>query len=360
MIFFLLIILIFMGLINFINGISILKLVTFYIDLNVFSFWGVYIIICLVIFFLILIPHKQTQKLIGAIFGFIVYYCLINILFMLLPINSTESIEIIKLAFTFIISIIGIINVHRIKITNYNITTNKNIKDLNIVMFADLHLGILINHIELSKIVKEINKIKPDLLLIPGDFFNGNIKDSKELNKISIELNKIKTKYGIYLSPGNHDLFVQNEELRSFLKSSNITLLDDECIATDNITIIGRKDVGPIDTFRSDYKRKTIKELLEKNDNNNLIIILDHQPSDLLEAANNNVDLTLSGHTHKGQIFPGNIITKLMFTNSYGYKKINNTDTIVTSGVGYWQIPLRLGSNSEIVNIKISNKNIKF
>lgn len=325
-------------------------------ELNISAYWILYIFICLVIFFLILVPHKRVKKIIGFIFGFVVYYCLINILFTILHIKSTESFEIVKLAFTIIITVTGIINVHRIKITNYNIKTNKDITNLNIVMIADLHLGFEINHVELSKYVKEINKLNPDLLLIPGDFFNGSMKNSRELNKLVVELKKVETKYGIYLSPGNHDLFIQNEKFKSFLNFCNITLLDDNQAIVKNITIIGRKDVGPIDTFRSDYKRKTIKELLVNNDDNNLTILLDHQPSDLIEAANNNIDITLSGHTHRGQIFPGNIITNLLFTNSYGYKKIKNTNTIVTSGIGYWQVPLRIGSNCEIVNIKVNEK----
>lgn len=341
---------------GFVNGINILKLINFYNEIDSVNFWLIYVITIFIIFLLILIKTKKTQKSIGAILGFIIYYFLINICFMIIPVKSSESIEIIKLLLTTIITIIGIINVHRIKITNYNIKVKKDISNLNIVMFADLHLGILINHEELSKIVKEINKLKPDLILIPGDFFNGSMKDSNELHKISMELKKLKSKDGIFLSPGNHDLFIQNEELREFLKNNNITLLDDRIVNINNISIIGRKDYRPIDTFRTDYKRKSIKDLIKQIDNNNLLILLDHQPSDLLTATNNNIDITLSGHTHKGQFFPGSIITNLININHYGYKKLKETHMIVTSGIGYWQIPLRVGTASEIVNIKINYK----
>jgi predicted MPP superfamily phosphohydrolase len=303
-----------------------------------------------------MIPNKNMQKTFGLLFGIKIYYFLINIILMIIPLSSTNNLEILKLLFTVLITIIGIINVYRIKITKYNITVNKNINNLDIVMFADLHLGKLINHVELAKIVNEINNIKPDLLLIPGDFFNGSMKDSKELYRISDELKRINTTYGIYLSPGNHDLFIQTEELRNFLNNCNILLLDDKVINLDKITIIGRKDKSPIDTFRTGYKRKSIKELLINGNMENLLILLDHQPGNLNESADNNIDITLSGHTHRGQIFPFGLITKLININHYGYKRIRNTHTIVTSGIGYWQIPLRIYSNSELVHIKIKKK----
>ena len=84
------------------------------------------------------------------------------------------------------------------------------------------------------------------------------------------------------------------------------------------------------------------------------MIVLEHNPKNIDEY-NNDVDLILSGHTHKGQIFPANLITKLLYTIDYGYlkEKNNNPNVIVTSGVGTWGMPFRIGTNNEIVNIKI-------
>lgn len=82
-------------------------------------------------------------------------------------------------------------------------------------------------------------------------------------------------------------------------------------------------------------------------------ILLDHTPFNLNEAIENNIDIQLSGHTHHGQIFPGNLITPLIYEISWGYKKKANTHFYVTSGAGTWGPPVRIGSKSEIVKIKI-------
>lgn len=82
--------------------------------------------------------------------------------------------------------------------------------------------------------------------------------------------------------------------------------------------------------------------------------MLDHQPSAINEEADNNADLLLCGHTHKGQLFPGNLITNNIFLNDYGYLKVKNTNVIVSSGVGTWGPRMRIGSKSEIVNIKFN------
>ncbi|MGE5797118.1 MAG: metallophosphoesterase, partial [Ignavibacteria bacterium] len=81
--------------------------------------------------------------------------------------------------------------------------------------------------------------------------------------------------------------------------------------------------------------------------------LLDHTPFNLEEAERNGIDLQLSGHTHHGQIFPLNLITKLIYEVSRGYLKKGNTQYYVTSGVGTWGPPVRLGSDTEIVNLKI-------
>lgn len=84
------------------------------------------------------------------------------------------------------------------------------------------------------------------------------------------------------------------------------------------------------------------------------IFVMDHQPDDFLELSTSGMDLDLSGHTHNGQMFPGNIVTHLMWKNSYGYKKIHNLHSIVTSGVGVWGPNMRVGTKSEIVCITVN------
>ena len=86
------------------------------------------------------------------------------------------------------------------------------------------------------------------------------------------------------------------------------------------------------------------------------IIVIDHEPNELEELADAGVDMDLCGHTHDGQMFPGNITTSLMWKNSYGYMKIDNMHNIVTSGVGLFGPNMRVGTIAEVVIIDVSFK----
>jgi hypothetical protein len=112
-------------------------------------------------------------------------------------------------------------------------------------------------------------------------------------------------------------------------------------------------DPSPIGGFNG-LKRQDVSHLLKEIDSSMPTIVLDHTPSNL-EQYSNDVDLILSGHTHRGQIFPGSLITNLVFEVDYGHfqKNADSPQIIVTSGVGTWGMPMRVGTNNEIVEIYI-------
>ena len=102
-------------------------------------------------------------------------------------------------------------------------------------------------------------------------------------------------------------------------------------------------------------KQKKINrwKLQKTMDREKPIIMIDHQPKELQEMADAGVDLDLSGHTHDGQLFPGNLFVKLMWENSYGYLQKGTMHNIVTSGVGLFGPNMRVGTKSEICSILV-------
>ena len=119
--------------------------------------------------------------------------------------------------------------------------------------------------------------------------------------------------------------------------------------------MIGREDVA-MPQF-TNKQRKSLNEIVSNLDNNLPKILLDHTPVKLEQAEQNGIDLQLSGHTHHGQIWPANIITNMIYELSWGYLKKGKTHYYVSSGAGTWGPPVRTGSSSEIVNIKVSFTN---
>jgi predicted MPP superfamily phosphohydrolase len=138
-----------------------------------------------------------------------------------------------------------------------------------------------------------------------------------------------------------------------YLTDHNITVLRDSTIRLNGaLFIVGREDRSITQFMRK--TRRPLSELMVGVDKRQPIILMDHQPIGLDEASEQGADLQLSGHTHHGQIWPFHLITKAVYEVSWGYKKKGQTHVYVSSGVGTWGPPVRLGNTPEIINIKLS------
>ena len=181
-------------------------------------------------------------------------------------------------------------------------------------------------------------------MLLAGDTFDD--RDITILKKQKETLKAIRTKYGVYGVLGNHEYYSGNlDEMIKTFHEANIEILRDEVVEVAGVYLVGREDVRKT--------RKSLKELMHTVDLEKPVIVLDHQPVSLEEARESGVDLQLSGHTHRGQFFPNQLITKRMYEVDYGYLAKEDLQVIVSSGYGTWGPPVRIGSQSEIVDIKI-------
>lgn len=272
------------------------------------------------------------------------------------------------------LSIWGVINARIIHTTKYEVTIDKKVeklKNLRIALVADLHLGYNIGTPQMIKMVDKINNEHPDIVVIAGDIFDNEYEALDNPKKLINTLKKIKSKYGVYATYGNHDIkekilagFTFNKKgekkesdirMDQLLESANITLLRDEYVLIDNsFYLYGRPDYKK--PGRGIEIRKTPKEIVSELNKKKPIIVVDHEPNELEDLANAGVDMDLCGHTHDGQMFPGNITTSLMWENSYGYLKKGNMHNIVTSGVGLFGPNMRVGTKAEVVIIDTNFK----
>lgn len=244
------------------------------------------------------------------------------------------------------LGIIGYKNYTQTYIENYKIKIPKfsNVKSLRVGFISDLHLSGTSNEKYLEKTFNLLKNQNIDILMIGGDLLDYDHKGLKiDINKY---LNMLAPKYGIFVTLGNHEYYGGIEENIKFLKGLNIHLLKDEIVDIHGIKFVGRDD-------RHNTFRESLDRLLDQTTSDSPIIVLDHNPLSIEESINSNVDLHLSGHTHNGQFYPYNFIVKKLYLNANGYKKFENTNTIVSSGLGSWLIPYRIGSSSQIVIIDI-------
>jgi len=253
----------------------------------------------------------------------------------------------------------GLFNANQIKQVSYNIKLKD--KELSpgmkIVLVSDLHLGAVNSEKNLERVVQEINKADPDLVCLAGDVFNDNFNAIRDPAKAGDLFKSITSAYGVYACLGNHDGGKTFNKMKSFLEQNNIKLLNDDFIIIDEkLVLIGRVDPSPIGGFNG-LKRKNITDV-SRSINAALtnaalpVVVMDHNPSNM-DQYGNDIDLIISGHTHRGQIFPGGLLTNAMFAVDYGHYQVDpdKPHVIVTSGAGTWGPPMRIGTNSEIVNI---------
>ncbi|MFF2481429.1 metallophosphoesterase [Paenibacillus sp. NPDC058071] len=244
----------------------------------------------------------------------------------------------------------GTFNAYTPYVNSYEIEVDKRGPEsgqLKVVMASDMHFGYLSGKRHAERMVEEINKLKPDIVLFPGDIIDDDIEPYKEKG-IGQTLSKIEAPYGVYASLGNHDRFRgEMSELISLLEESGMKVLYDENETIgDWLTLIGRKDF-------SDQSRAELSSLTEGADHSGALFLLEHQPVAFDIAQQQGIDLIVSGHTHRGQIAPGNLVTQRLFENDWGYLRKEQMHSIVSSGYGFWGPPIRIGSRAEIVVIDV-------
>ncbi len=253
-----------------------------------------------------------------------------------------------------VITTAGFLNAASPRIKNLDLTIHKNhqsLKSLNIVAVSDIHLGTIIGKNRLEHLVEKINSLHADVVLLPGDVVDEDIGPVIKQN-LGETLRTIKSKFGVYAITGNHEYIGGVEAACRYLTEHGIVMLrDSAAIIGDAVIIVGREDIS-IKSF-AHKQRVPLGELMKNVDRTKPIILMDHQPFHLNEAEEAGVDLQLSGHTHHGQLWPFNFITKKVYELSWGYLKKGATHYYVSCGAGTWGPPVRTGNTPEIMNIHL-------
>lgn len=255
------------------------------------------------------------------------------------------------LLLVFLIIVIGLINTSRIKVQRIELEIDKSYPggELHLVMASDLHLGHVLGKRFVGRLVKHINRLNPDLVLFPGDLVDEDLKPVIE-KQLGRQFQKLKPHLGIHAVTGNHEYIGGADKAVEYLQQYGIRFLRDEVVKVDEqFYLCGREDVS-LNNFTG-QRRKSLRELIRDSDLSLPLIVMDHQPVALAEAAENRADLLLCGHTHHGQMWPLNYITSNVFKLSRGHKKIGNTHIFVSSGAGTWGPRIRIGSRPEIISI---------
>jgi len=210
---------------------------------------------------------------------------------------------------------------------------------------SDLHLGHVRNFRFIRHVVTMLSRLRPDIVFITGDLYDGTAADLDRLSKPWAE---ITPPLGTYFITGNHEEFFDRTKYVEALKNFGVRILNNEKTIVDGLQIVGVHDrdatSGP--RFRSLLKQAAL-------DPQRASVLLVHEPRHLLVAKEEGICLQLSGHTHQGQFFPfTRIVSRIYKQYAYGLHRLGNLIVYTTSGAGTWGPPLRVGTNPEIVLIR--------
>lgn len=247
----------------------------------------------------------------------------------------------------------GTLNARDVKIRRLVLEVEKQCKinPLTIVSVSDIHLGLLVGLDRLKSLVSQIQQLSPDLVVFPGDILDETIGVFAD-SRMADELRRLSPRLGVYGCLGSHEYIWGNaDKAIHYLEQAGITILRDEFTTIHESFILAGRD----DVTRRNFAghRRNLSDVLQGITPSLPVILLDHTPEDLNAGPSCGVDLQLFGHTHRGQIFPFNLITRMVFDIDWGYVKRNNCHTVISSGYGTWGPPMRIGSKAEILHITL-------
>lgn len=244
-----------------------------------------------------------------------------------------------------ILSLIGLFQAISPKVAHYNVAL-ENLPDYwqekRIVQLSDIHLdGGVYGPRFLGNLVQRVNNLEPDLVVLTGDTFDGKPTDFASLIK---QLGKLEATDGIFYVFGNHEYYLDTKNLEKMLREEGIVVLNDRAVMLDGLELVGwayHEEDADV------YVRPEIDNL--SLDEGQPRLLLKHVPEDIDASQLLGIDWQLSGHTHNGQLFPLNFLTRLIFgPYNYGWHEIGDLKLYTTSGIGTWGPALRTFNRSEI------------
>lgn len=230
--------------------------------------------------------------------------------------------------------------------------------EMRIVMVSDIHLGKVVDNQRLQFLVDQINARRPDLVLLAGDVIDEDIGHFIDQDMAST-FRQLQSRFGVFAVLGNHEYIGRETEAAiELMRSGGIIVLRDSYFTVENRFIVAGRDDWDRERFLGS-PRKPFEQWLQGVDPANPLFLMDHQPRELAAAQAAGADLVVSGHTHRGQLYPNHWVTQRLYELDWGYLQKGTLHAVVSSGFGTWGPPIRTSAKSEIVEIKVKFRQSK-
>jgi predicted MPP superfamily phosphohydrolase len=254
------------------------------------------------------------------------------------------------------ISIYGLIEARSIGVTRLTVPMPNlpaALDGLRIAQISDVHMGRIVRGPRLERIVTLVNDLQPDLIVITGDLVDAEALHMEDLVQ---PLRRLKSRYGVYAVPGNHEFFAGIDQARAFVEQAGATMLRNRWVTVAGaLQLVGWDD--PVGARIAGENIPPLTEVMRGIDRTRPTILLYHTPLTTLEQLQFlGIHLQLSGHTHQGQLWPFNYIVRRIFRTPYGRFTAGDTTIYVSRGTGTWGPPMRMGAPPEITLVTLTAK----
>ncbi|MGA4942665.1 metallophosphoesterase [Streptomyces cinereoruber] len=219
-----------------------------------------------------------------------------------------------------------------------------------IAVVSDIHLGPILGRAHTQRIVDAINSTQPDLIAVVGDLVDGTVEN---LGPAAEPLARLRARHGSFFVTGNHEYFSGADAWVDHVRELGLRPLRNE-----RLEIAAGFDLAGVDDVagESEGQGPDFVRALGDRDRARAAVLLAHQPIVVHDAVRHGVDLQLSGHTHGGQLWPGNLLAELANPTVAGLERYGDTQLYVSRGAGAWGPPVRVGAPSDITVVELASK----
>lgn len=218
-----------------------------------------------------------------------------------------------------------------------------------IAVVSDIHLGPILGRAHTQRIVDTVNRTQPDLIAVVGDLVDGSVAD---LGPAAEPLAGLRSRHGAFFVTGNHEYYSGAAQWVDHVRELGVHPLENARVEIGGFDLAGVNDIGG----ESEGQGPDFGRALGDRDRSRASVLMAHQPVLIDEAVAHGVDLQLSGHTHGGQLWPGNYIAELSNPTVAGLERYGDTQLYVTRGAGAWGPPVRVGAPSDITVVELASK----
>ncbi|MEU1220896.1 metallophosphoesterase [Streptomyces microflavus] len=218
-----------------------------------------------------------------------------------------------------------------------------------IAVVSDIHIGPILGRAHTRRIVDTINSTSPDLVAVVGDLVDGSVAD---LGSAAEPLAGLRSRHGSFFVTGNHEYFSGAEQWVNHVRELGLIPLENARVELGGFDLAGVNDIaGETEGQGPDFVRA-----LGDRDRSRAAVLLAHQPVVIHDAVEHGVDLQLSGHTHGGQLWPGNYLAELANPTVAGLERYGDTQLFVSRGAGAWGPPVRVGAPADITVVQLASR----